>query len=74
MTTQYPCGIQILSKESHVHIAVINSDGEIISWQAQPYFTLADLSKIAQTASAHKVRSYLTMNTEVFDNETDVDQ
>src|SRR5512138_3803034 len=43
MTTQYPCGIQILSKESHVHIAVINSDGEIISWQAQPYFTLADL-------------------------------
>ena len=35
-------------------------------------FTLADLSKIAQTASAHNVRSYLTMNTEVFDNETDL--
>lgn len=35
-------------------------------------FTLADLSKIAQIASAHNVRSYLTMNTEVFDNETDL--
>ncbi len=35
--------IQILSKESHVHVAVINSEGEIISWQAQPFFTLADL-------------------------------
>jgi putative protease len=33
-------------------------------------FTLTDLPKIAETASKHGVRSYLTLNTEVFDNET----
>lgn len=43
MTTQYPCGIQILSNETHIHIAVVNSAGEIIAWQFQPFFTLADL-------------------------------
>jgi hypothetical protein len=35
--------IQILSPETHVHIAVINNEGEIIAWQFQPFFTLADL-------------------------------
>jgi U32 family peptidase len=33
-------------------------------------FTLADLKKIAEIASLHHVRTYLTLNTEVFDNET----
>jgi len=32
-------------------------------------FTLADLEKIASIASEHQVRSYLTVNTIVFDNE-----
>lgn len=35
--------IQILSPETHVHIAVVNSNAEIVAWQAQPFFTLADL-------------------------------
>ncbi|MCL4303129.1 MAG: hypothetical protein KJ077_46015 [Anaerolineae bacterium] len=43
MTTQYPCGIQILSPETHIHIAVINGESEITAWQFMPFFTLADL-------------------------------
>ncbi|MBE7553163.1 MAG: hypothetical protein HS126_19000 [Anaerolineales bacterium] len=35
--------IQILSSETHVYIAVINSEGEIVTWQFQPFFTLAEL-------------------------------
>jgi hypothetical protein len=35
--------IQILSKETHVSSAVVNSAGEIIAWQKQPFFTLADI-------------------------------
>lgn len=35
--------IQILSPETHVHLAVINGEGEIITWQLMPFFTLADL-------------------------------
>lgn len=35
--------VQILSNETHIHVAVINSNGEIIAWQFQPFFTLADL-------------------------------
>lgn len=33
-------------------------------------FSLTDLKNIASTASRHGVKSYLTLNTEVFDNET----
>jgi len=33
-------------------------------------FNLTDLEKIAHTASEHGLKSYLTLNTEVFDNET----
>lgn len=33
-------------------------------------FTLADMTRIASIATAHGARSYLTLNTEVFDNET----
>lgn len=35
-------------------------------------FTLADMSRIATTAASHGVKSYLTLNTEVFDNETEL--
>ncbi len=35
--------MKLLSKETHVSIAVVNSHGDIVSWQYQPYFTLADL-------------------------------
>ena len=35
-------------------------------------FTLADMARIASTAAAHGVKSYLTLNTEVFDNETEL--
>ena len=35
-------------------------------------FTLADLTKIAKIASANQVRTYLTLNTEVFDNEAEI--
>jgi putative protease len=35
-------------------------------------FTLSDLRKINETASLHQVRTYLTLNTEIFDNETGV--
>ncbi|MCK6625542.1 MAG: hypothetical protein L6R45_10250 [Anaerolineae bacterium] len=35
--------IQILSNETHVHIAVINGAGEITTWQFMPFYTLADL-------------------------------
>ena len=33
-------------------------------------FTLPDLIKINETASLHRVRTYLTLNTKIFDNET----
>ncbi len=35
-------------------------------------FSLGDLKNIAEIASRHGVKSYLTLNTEVFDNETEL--
>lgn len=35
--------IKILSPETHVSVAVVNAKGEIVCWQQQPFFTLADL-------------------------------
>ncbi|MCQ3978901.1 MAG: hypothetical protein DPW09_36220, partial [Anaerolineae bacterium] len=35
--------IQILSNETHVHIAVVSGAGEITGWQFMPFYTLADL-------------------------------
>ncbi|MBE7474309.1 MAG: hypothetical protein HS114_34700 [Anaerolineales bacterium] len=35
--------IQILSHETHIHVAVINGAGEITGWQFMPFYTLADL-------------------------------
>jgi U32 family peptidase len=34
-------------------------------------FSLDDLRKIVEIATANKVKTYLTLNVEIFDNETD---